>query len=126
MKYRRLVAGLTVAVFFLPCRAEADPSDSDRATARALAAQAHRAVDDKDYATAEDLFARADALVHAPTLLLGLARARAELGKLVAAQETYNQILREGVLPTAPKSFFEALALARKEAAELAPRIAWV
>jgi hypothetical protein len=126
MKYRCLLAALAVATCLVPSRAEAGPSDADRATARALAAEAHHAVDAKDYATAAERFARADALVHAPTLMLGLARARVELGRLVAAQEAYTQILREDLPAKSPKSFFEAVELARTELAALAPRIAWV
>ncbi|MEP7126451.1 MAG: hypothetical protein ABJE95_36305 [Byssovorax sp.] len=126
MKYRRLLAALTVATFLVPSRAEADPSDADRVAARALAADAHHAVDAKDYATAAERFARADALVHAPTLMLGLARARVELGQLVAARDVYAQILQEDLPATSPKSFFEAVELARTELAALAPRMAWV
>jgi hypothetical protein len=126
MMYHRLFAGLTVAAFLLSSRAEADPSEADRRAARALAAQAHNAVDKKDYSAAADLFGRAHAIVPVPTMLLGLARARAELGKLVEAREAYNQIIREGVPPNGPKPFFEALDLARQEVAALNLRIAWV
>ena len=128
MKYRRSFAALAVAATLLlpgPALA-AGPSDADRATARALAAQGHQALDDGDYATAADRFARADALVHAPTLMLGLARAQAGLGKLVAANESLNRILREGVAPDAPKVFAEAVDNARKALAAIGPRLCWV
>src|SRR5262249_50101448 len=56
-----------------------EPSASDRATARVLADEAGDALDKKNYEIAADRFGRADALVHAPTLLLGLARAQVGL-----------------------------------------------
>src|SRR5690242_16306817 len=77
-------------------------SDADKATARSLGQEGQAALDAKDYRTAEDRFRRADSLYHAPTLALGLARSLAANGKFVAAQETYNRIVREGVAPGAP------------------------
>ena len=49
----------------------------------------------KDYERAAELFQQAEGLMHAPTLLLGLARAQAGLGKLVSAHETYIRVTRE-------------------------------
>jgi len=106
--------------------AMAQVSDADRATARALARQGYDAQKRGDYAVAADDFERADALVHAPTLLLGLARARTGLGKLVEAQETYERILREGLDAHAPLAFAKAVDDAKREVAALAPRLAWV
>jgi hypothetical protein len=115
-----LLLALSLLTAALPAAAQ---SDADRATARALSAEGHEAYDRKDYAVAADRFARADGLVHAPTLALGLARAQAGLGKLVAAQETYRRIVREGVPKGAPKPFFKALEEAGQEAAALSPRV---
>jgi len=104
----------------------AEPTPADRATARSLAGEGYQALQDKDYATAVDRFSRADALVHAPTLMIDWARSLAGLGKLVEAQERYEQILREGVDAKAPKSWQRALADASTELAALKPRLAWV
>jgi hypothetical protein len=104
----------------------AEPNDADRATARALAEEGKTALDRFDYGLAEDRFARADALVHAPTLLLGLARAQAGLGKLVEAHESYQRILREGVKPGSPPAFAKAQDDASKEVGGIAARLAWV
>lgn len=106
--------------------AQASDADADRATARALARHGYEAQQRGAYATAAQDFERADALVHAPTLLLGLARAQAGLGRLVEAQETYQRILREGVDPRDPAPFARALEDARHEVKALAPRLAWV
>ena len=104
----------------------ADPSAADRATARALAGEGYQALQSKDYATAADRFSRADALVHAPTLMIDWARSLVGLGKLVEAQERYEQILREGIEPKAPKSWQRALTDAGTELAQLKPRLAWI
>jgi hypothetical protein len=99
-------------------------SDADRATARELGQEGQTALDAKDYKTAEDRFHRADSLFHAPTLLLGYARAEAALGKVVNANESYNRIIREGVSPGAPKVFVDALAAAKAEVAAVQARVA--
>jgi hypothetical protein len=90
-------------------------SDVDRATARQLGEAGQQALDAKEYKSAEDDFRRADSLVHAPTLMLGLARALAGEGKLVEAQESYKRIIREGVAPGSPAVFQRAVDDANKE-----------
>jgi hypothetical protein len=109
-----------------PGAALADVSDADRATARALAEEGRVALSRADYRTAEDRFTRADALIHAPTLLLGLARAQTGLGKLVEANESYRRIVREGVRPGSPAVFNKAVDDAAREADVVAARLAWV
>jgi PEGA domain len=104
----------------------AEPNEADRATARALALEGHNALTKKDYATAADRFGRADALVHAPTLVVDWARALQGLGRFVEAHEKYALILREGVDSTAPKSWVRALEEAKKELDALKPRLGWV
>jgi hypothetical protein len=98
-------------------------SDVDRATARTLGQDGEKALAAKDYKTAEDDFRRAESLVNAPTLLLGLARALVGEGKLVEASETYKRIVREGVAPGAPAVFKTALDDAGKEVQDVTPRI---
>jgi hypothetical protein len=123
MTSRLRAAALLLAVCLAPAVARADVSDADRATARALAIEGQDALDRKDYAIALDRFGRADALIHAPTLLIGVARAQVGLGRLVTAQEVYNRILREGVAEGSPEPFFVALDEAKKELAALAQRV---
>jgi hypothetical protein len=106
--------------------AQASRPDADRATARALAREGYEAQKHEQYALAADRFERADALVHAPTLLLGLARAQVGLGKLVEAHETYRRILREPLPPGAPAPFTRAVADATREVGGVAARLAWV
>src|SRR5450432_4669336 len=118
-------SGLT-AVLLCAGSALAEPSAADRATARSLAGEGYQALQTKDYATATDRFSRADSLVHAPTLMIDWARSLVGLGKLVEAQERYEQVIREGVDAKAPKSWQRALADANTELAELKPRLAWL
>ncbi|HXX70640.1 MAG TPA: hypothetical protein VEK07_25880 [Polyangiaceae bacterium] len=120
----RFVAALLAAS--IPAIARAEPSDADRATARALAREGYEAEKRGQYGIAADRFGRAEALVHAPTLLLGLARAQTGLGKLVEAQEIYERIIREPLAPNAPPPFEKAVEDAKSERAALIPRIAWV
>lgn len=112
-----LAAGLS---FAQAARAQAD---GDRATARALGQAGQKALDAKDYKSAEDDFRRADSLVHAPTLLLGLARSLAGEGKFVEAQEAYRRIVREGVAPGAPEVFSRAVDEAKQEVDGVSARI---
>lgn len=120
----RLLASLVAAS--IPTIARAEPSDADRATARALAREGYEAEKRGQYGIAADRFGRAEALVHAPTLLLGLARAQTGLGKLVEAQEIYERIIREPLAPNAPPPFEKAVEDAKHERADLVPRIAWI
>jgi hypothetical protein len=95
-------------------------------TARALAHEGYEAETHRDYVHAADCFRRADALVHAPTLLLGLARAEVGLGKLVEAHETYWRIVRTELASDAPVPFARAIDDAKRELAALEPRLSWV
>jgi hypothetical protein len=112
-----LSAGMAIAP---PAHAQ---SDADRATARSLGQEGQQALDNKDYATAEDRYRRADKMVHAPTLMLGLARALAAEGKYVEAQESYNRIVREGLPPGGGDAFKRAIEDAKKEVDGVAPKV---
>jgi len=118
--------GIACALALASGRGAADPSDADRITARALAEEGRVALERFDYLLAEDRFTRADALIHAPTLMLGLARAQARLGKLVEAHESYQRIVREGVRPGSPPAFSRALDDATREVGPIAARLAWI
>lgn len=123
---RQLGWSLLVASLLLAAPAAHAQSAADRATARELGTDGQAALDKKDYATAEDRFRRADALFHAPTLLLGYARAEAGLGKVVNASEAYNRVIREGVAPGAPSVFVAAVESAKAEVGAVQARIASV
>jgi hypothetical protein len=98
-------------------------NDTERATARALAAQGFRAINEQRWADAVDLFGRAESLVHAPAHLLYLGRAYSHLGKLVAAHEAYVKLTRETLAPNAPHAAVKAQQDGTKELADLEGRI---
>ncbi|MFS8069715.1 MAG: hypothetical protein ACMG6S_25395 [Byssovorax sp.] len=118
-----LLATLLFASTLAPTVALAQSSDADKATARDLALEGYKALQAKDYAAAVDRFTRADALYHAPTVTLGLARAQVGLGKLVSAQELYSRITHETLPPNATTGIKKAVVDAQKELNALAPRI---
>ncbi len=121
---RALLVGLLVLVGGA-CPLHAEPSEADVATARQLAKEGFAALDAKDFAEAEKLFDRARKLYDAPTLLLGLARARVGLGHFVEARENYQQLIRRK--PDASNTAFqEAVESARTEVEGLEDQIAWV
>jgi hypothetical protein len=93
-------------------------SEADRAQARDLGQQGYAALDAKDYVKAADLFKRADALFHAPTIMVGLARAEVHLGKYVEASEHYRRVVLEGAPPGAPQAIRDAIDAAKKELAD--------
>lgn len=119
------LAGMVAGLFWVGV-ASAEPSAEDRATARSLATEGYWALHDKRYAEAVDRFSRADALVHAPTLTLDLARSLVGLGRLVEAAERYELIIREGVDAKSPPSWQRALSDAKAELAAVRPRLSWV
>lgn len=110
---------------YSPC-AWAEPTEADRQVARALAAEGYEALQRKDYTTAEDRFRRADKLVHAPTLIVDLARSLTGLGRLVEAYEYYELVLREGVSPNTPWSWQKAYRDAERELEQIKPRLSWL
>jgi hypothetical protein len=123
----RLVSFAALALgLLLPVVAAAAPSAADKASARELGKEAEAAMAQKDYATAADKYAKAEALFHAPTLLLGLARAQVGLGRLVDAQETYQRLVNETLPPDAPKFFTDAVQAAKTEVGAIAGRISWI
>ncbi len=111
---------------FAPTLAWADVSPEIRAAARTTAENGMEAFKAGDYARAADYFERAEDLVHAPTHLLFIARARLKLGRLVAAREAYLKLDRETLPDDAPDAFVNAQEVARQELDELEPRIPFV
>lgn len=122
----RLLSCFLAAVLFASTAQAAEPSEADRATARSLAREGYEALQKKDYERAEDRFRRADALVHAPTIVVDHARALTGLGRFVEACERYSLVIREGVPANAPWPWKQAVADATREIALIEPRRAWL
>ncbi len=115
---------MLAASLLLPARPSFAQSPEEKAAARALARQGADALNSNDFLKAIDLVTRAEAILHAPTHLLMIARAQTGVGKLVAAQETYLKLLREELAPTAAPAFKNAQVSARDELAAIEPKIA--
>jgi hypothetical protein len=98
-------------------------TDEQRASARAAAKEGIKAFEEGRYEEALDYCKRAEAIMHAPTHLLLIARADAKLGRLVEAQEAYIRIQREHLAADAPAAFVEAQQKATEEQAAIAPRV---
>jgi hypothetical protein len=121
---RRALLGLTLsASLLLQAGTGLAQTDEEKAAARALATQGADALKQNHYAEALDLVSRAQAIVHAPTHLLMIARADVGLGKLVAAQEAYLKLIHEELAATAPAAFKNAQAVAKDELAAIEPKI---
>jgi hypothetical protein len=117
------VCALLLAALLAPGVARAQASDEDKGTARALLIEGNEAFEKRDYAHALSCFERADALFHAPTILIGLARSRAALGKLVGAREAYNRLINEPVTPNLSPAFLKAIEDARTEVLAITARV---
>jgi len=123
---KRLLSVLLVLVTCLIAGGAAADDAADKATARELAIQGAAALEAKEYEKAADRFSRAEALFHAPTLVLGLARAQVGLGRYVEARESYRSMIREELGDEASSAFREAKASAEEELAAIEGKIAWV
>src|SRR4051812_21701703 len=124
---RAIAATLVVALGMVLIQPSAwAQTDDDRAGARVAATEGVKAINDKRWADAADLFSRAESLVHSPVHLLYLARAQEKLGKLVKARENYNRIIREKFGPESPDAFRAAQGSAQHEVGALDARLASV
>ncbi|HEY4121362.1 MAG TPA: hypothetical protein VGM56_26030 [Byssovorax sp.] len=120
----RALAALLVAVALSSVASPAlAQTQADRAKARKLAYDGQDALDRKDYPTAIDRFTQADAIVHAPTLLFGVAQGYLGLGKLKDARAALERIVRDGVPPKSPPAFAKAVEEAKAALADLDRRM---
>jgi hypothetical protein len=124
---RRACSGLAPAVCILLWMAPARAQDeATKGQARNLGQQGFSALNRQDWEAAENYFRQADALFHAPTLLLGLARAQSHRGKFVEAWENYHRVIVEGAPPGASQVMLDAVQSARSEIDAVAVRRATV
>ena len=98
-------------------------SAADKATARNLATEGIRLFQEGKHTEALDRLQRAQTLYDAPVHLVYMARAQAQLGRLVEAAETYRRLVRTELGPNAPGPFRKAVSDGRRELADLDPRI---
>jgi hypothetical protein len=104
----------------------AEPSASDRATARALAGEGYVALTKKDYVVAEDRFRRADELVHAPTLVVDHARALVGQKRFGEAYAALQSVIDEEIPANSPSVWQRAKKTAQVEIEAVKPHVAWL
>jgi len=103
---------------------EGSPSASDIALARSLGSEGIQLADAGNCAAAIDKLQRAEALYHAPTMLVRLGECQVAVGKVVAGTENLQRVVREPLSPKAPKAFVDAQARAQKVLATALPKVA--
>jgi hypothetical protein len=120
MRTPLVVALLTTAAVAGTARAD----EAARVTARSIAehgdAQFYAGRCDKAIA----LWRKADAVFHAPTIVLRIARCQALLGQVVAAAATLESLTREPKAPDEPPVFAAAREASERELPRLRARIA--
>ncbi len=123
MASKLLMASMLAAALGVSAVAAAEPSASDRETARGLMTEGRTARDKGDLKGALKAFLGADAIMHVPTTGLEVAKSQAALGLLVEARETALRITRIGEKPGDPAPFKQARDAASALNDELGSRI---
>lgn len=120
--------GWTAAVYAIsllgsaPAAAQGGAADP-QAAARARGEEGLRLFEAARWADAFEAFQRADAIFHAPTLVLYMANCRRREGKLLEARTLYERVTRERLDKAAPDRFKKAQATANDELEALRKRI---
>lgn len=126
MPHRRRMIGALFLSLLVAAPAAADekaPAAQTKAVARSLADEGWKLYTAGRYEDALKAFTSAEANVHAPPLLLMMARTYDKLGRLLDARAVYRRILEEKLAADASPAFLQAQASAREELAALVPRI---
>jgi hypothetical protein len=112
MRRRLLRFGAPSLLLLTVCSAAttafADPTDEERATARALGTEGVQMAASGDCRNAIDRLSRAEALVHAPTTALPLAQCLVQTGKIIAGTEILNRLVNDPLPPNAPPPWIDA------------------
>jgi hypothetical protein len=119
---------LLAAAVFTSCAvvsplAHAEPTLSDRETARSLMEDGDAKRDKGDFRAALKSYEAADAIMKVPTTGLEVGRAQAQLGMLLEARETLNRVAKLPAKPGEPPPFEKARKSAEQLSTEVAARI---
>lgn len=118
-----LVAMPAVSSLFAPHEALAQKPADSKTKARDLFKAGAKAIEQGKHAEGLPLLEQAEALFHAPTHLLFIARAQAALGKLLEARDSYKKLVDEQLPASASDAFKDAQATGSTELAALDRRI---
>ncbi|XXY20140.1 hypothetical protein WME88_10910 [Sorangium sp. So ce216] len=119
-------AGMLLAAVLLAAGAFAQtslPLPQAKEIARTLADRGLEHYDNGRYHEALQAFNGAEAALHAPSLLLMIARTYDKLGRLIESRATYHRLIDEELAPGSPRAFMAAKDEAKLELAALEPRI---
>lgn len=103
--------------------ARAEPSLSDRESARSLMDDGDAKRDKGDFKAALKSYEAADVLMRVPTTSLEVARTQAQLGLLLEARETLGRVMRLPPKPGEPAPFTAARRTAESLSTEIGARI---
>jgi len=106
-----------------PASVPAQPAGGDALLARQLATEGIDLAQKGDCEGALAKLTRAEALFHAPTILLHIGECQQRLGRLVDALSTYDRVAREQLGPTPPRAFVTAQQRAAVLIAEVRPKL---
>lgn len=120
---RPLAVAVSTFVVSAATTAAAEPSLSDRETARSLMDDGDAKRDKGDMKAALKSYEAADAIMHVPTTGLEVARAQAQLGLLLEARETLAHVMRLPAKAGEPAPFTAARKTAETLSNEIATRI---
>lgn len=111
---------VALGLAFATPSAFAEPTDAERAGARAAANAGVSAFDAEKWQESLDYFLRAESIIHSPVHLSYIGRARAKLGQLVLAREALMKVVHEQANTPAVERAKEE---AQETLAEIEPRI---
>ncbi len=124
MASKRLAALTLVLACALPSAAlAAEPTLSDRETARSLMEDGDAKRDKNDLRGALKSYEAADSIMHVPTTGLEVGRTQALLGMLLEARETLNRVSKIPAKPGDPPPFEKARKAAEQLSSDVAQRI---
>jgi hypothetical protein len=118
------LATLVVALTVLVAASARAESAANVAAARQLGAEGVTLARAGNCAEAIDKLTRAEALYHAPTILVELGYCQCELGQLVEGTEALNRVVRENLGDAPPQAFVDAQSKASTLLAEYTPKLA--
>jgi hypothetical protein len=120
---RILVVAALAGVLTVAPRAYADPSAGDVLVARQLANEGIELSQKNDCEGAIAKLQRAEAIHHAPTILLKIGECQQRLGRLVDALSSFDRVAREQLGPTPPRAFVAAQQRAATLIEEIRPKV---
>lgn len=126
MKRPMLAAFSILAITIAPPSRAEEPTAANAVLARQLGIEGMQLVEKKEWSLALEKLERAEALHHAPTILVRIAECRLALGRIVEGVSALERVARESLPEGAPRAFVAAKERARAMLEDARPRLARV